>query len=417
MLSGPIPTPAVAYLTTSMRADAGVVISASHNPFGDNGIKIFGPDGFKLVDEKELEIERLLEGDRLDLKSPTGNARRQGRAPRRRGGRYVVYCKSTFPASRTLDGVRVVVDAASRRRLPRGACGLRRARRRRHAPSDAGPTGATSTATLARCTPSTWSTKSGTATRRSASRSTATPTASIVVDEKGQIVDGDVIMALCATRMMRAERLAKKTLVTTVMSNLGLERAIERAAASWCAPRSAIATSSKRCAPAATTSAASSPGTWSFSSTPRPVYGLEGRRSIRDFHRAVGAVLWDDVGMSRTDAGLTHALGKIRDASRGVLAGRLGTRAEKRHEPGARTRRPRRGLPGARASCWRSTRCTAPSLRGFPRGEPDAGRRGAARRRALLLCGRVGVRRRRSTAYAAPGTAHLGERETVTAEL
>src|SRR5207245_3771652 len=61
MLSGPIPTPAVAYLTTSMRADAGVVISASHNPFGDNGIKIFGPDGFKLVDEKELEIERLLD--------------------------------------------------------------------------------------------------------------------------------------------------------------------------------------------------------------------------------------------------------------------------------------------------------------------------------------------------------------------
>src|SRR5687768_7655171 len=74
MLCGPIPTPAVAYLTTSMRADAGVVISASHNPFGDNGIKIFGPDGFKLVDEKELEIEHLLEDDRLNRANPTGNS-------------------------------------------------------------------------------------------------------------------------------------------------------------------------------------------------------------------------------------------------------------------------------------------------------------------------------------------------------
>ncbi|HEY3593687.1 MAG TPA: phosphoglucosamine mutase, partial [Polyangiaceae bacterium] len=112
MLSGPIPTPAVAYLTTSMRADAGVVISASHNPFGDNGIKIFGPDGFKLLDEKEVEIEKLLEDDRLGHKNPTGSA--VGRAERidDAAGRYVVYCKSTFPVQRTLDGVRVVVDAA-----------------------------------------------------------------------------------------------------------------------------------------------------------------------------------------------------------------------------------------------------------------------------------------------------------------
>src|SRR5450432_4802186 len=80
MLSGPIPTPAVAYLTTSMRADAGVVISASHNPFGDNGIKIFGPDGFKLVDEKECEIEALLADSKLDSQGKTGAA--IGRAER-----------------------------------------------------------------------------------------------------------------------------------------------------------------------------------------------------------------------------------------------------------------------------------------------------------------------------------------------
>src|SRR3954453_17842482 len=112
MLSGPIPTPAVAYLTTSMRADAGVVISASHNPFGDNGIKIFGPDGFKLVDDKELEIERLLDDGRLDLENPTGNG--VGKAERidDAAGRYVVYCKSTFPSNRTLDAISVVGDPA-----------------------------------------------------------------------------------------------------------------------------------------------------------------------------------------------------------------------------------------------------------------------------------------------------------------
>src|SRR5262249_13780585 len=111
MLSGPITMRAVASLPPSMRADAGVVISASHNPFGDNGIKIFGPDGFKLVDEKEHEIEQLLEGTELDHKNPTGNG--VGKAERidDAAGRYVVYCKSTFPGSRTLDGVGVVVDA------------------------------------------------------------------------------------------------------------------------------------------------------------------------------------------------------------------------------------------------------------------------------------------------------------------
>ncbi|HKQ69505.1 MAG TPA: phosphoglucosamine mutase, partial [Polyangiaceae bacterium] len=97
MLSGPIPTPAVAYLTTSMRADAGVVISASHNPFGDNGIKIFGPDGFKLPDAAEEAIEALLEGRELDearvLGERIGDAVRVDDAR----GRYVVFCKNTFP--------------------------------------------------------------------------------------------------------------------------------------------------------------------------------------------------------------------------------------------------------------------------------------------------------------------------------
>src|SRR5882672_5632518 len=228
MLSGPIPTPAVAYLTTSMRADAGVVISASHNPFGDNGIKIFGPDGFKLIDEKELEIEALLEDGRLDLESPTGSA--VGKADRidDAAGRYVVYCKSTFPSTRTLDGVRVVVDAAHGAayrvapavfgELGADVCAIGCRPNGRNINRDAGALHPEHVVTEVKAR----SASIGVALDGDADRV-------IVVDEKGCIVDGDVIMALCATRMLRAGRLAKKTLVTTVMSNLGLERAIRRA--------------------------------------------------------------------------------------------------------------------------------------------------------------------------------------------
>src|SRR5215217_1038534 len=112
LLSGPIPTPAVANLTQSMRADAGVVISASHNPYSDNGIKIFGPDGYKLPDEEEAEIERLLESHELDEARVTGAA--IGRAVKIEDarGRYVVFCKGTFPNRLSLDGMKIVVDAA-----------------------------------------------------------------------------------------------------------------------------------------------------------------------------------------------------------------------------------------------------------------------------------------------------------------
>jgi phosphoglucosamine mutase len=231
MLSGPIPTPAVAYLTTSMRADAGVVISASHNPFGDNGIKIFGPDGFKLVDEKELEIERLLEDGRLDLECPTGNA--VGRAERidDAAGRYVVYCKSTFPSSRTLDGVRVVVDAAHGAayrvapavfaELGADVCAIGCRPNGRNINKDSGALHPEHVISEVRARGA----SIGVALDGDADRV-------VVSDEKGGIVDGDALMALCATRMIRSGRLAKKTLVTTVMSNLGLDRAIERAGGS-----------------------------------------------------------------------------------------------------------------------------------------------------------------------------------------
>ncbi|MEY4579987.1 MAG: hypothetical protein RL701_4690, partial [Pseudomonadota bacterium] len=112
MLTGPLPTPAVAHLTTSMRADAGVMISASHNPYQDNGLKVFGPDGFKLPDDEEEALERMMQGDELNHRRPSGM--HIGRAERieTAWGRYVQFIKGAFPSDLTLDGLKVVVDAA-----------------------------------------------------------------------------------------------------------------------------------------------------------------------------------------------------------------------------------------------------------------------------------------------------------------
>lgn len=225
MLCGPMPTPAVAQLTQSMRADAGVVISASHNPYDDNGIKIFGPDGFKWPDADEVEIERLMESTTLDQVHATGSA--IGTAVRidDARGRYIVFCKKTFPPELTLDGVRVVVDAANgaayhvapavfselganviaRSVKPNGKninknCG---ALHPEHLQSEVPKRGAALGIAL-----------DGDADRV------------IMIDERGEVVDGDAIMALCALRMLQKGLLAKNTLVTTVMSNLGLERAL-----------------------------------------------------------------------------------------------------------------------------------------------------------------------------------------------
>src|SRR5215472_10716680 len=112
LLSGPLPTPAIAHLTVSMRADAGIVISASHNPYADNGIKIFGGDGFKLPDEAEAEIERLMTHEPLLGRRPTGPGIGKAERIDDAKGRYVVFVKNTFPRDLSLDGVSVVVDAA-----------------------------------------------------------------------------------------------------------------------------------------------------------------------------------------------------------------------------------------------------------------------------------------------------------------
>ncbi len=226
LLSGPLPTPAIAHLTTSMRADAGVVISASHNAYQDNGIKIFGSDGFKLPDSVELEIEALIFGSDLDKKRPTGM--RVGRAERLDDapGRYVAFVKASFPNELTLEGVRIVVDAAH------GAA-------YRTAPLVFSELGAATHAIGVRPNGKNINHKVGAlhpdacskeVRRRGADLGIALDGDAdriIMIDEKGNQVDGDAIMALCATRMLRAKRLRRRTLATTVMSNLGLERAIE----------------------------------------------------------------------------------------------------------------------------------------------------------------------------------------------
>jgi phosphoglucosamine mutase len=228
LLTGPIPTPAVANLTQSMRADAGVVISASHNPFADNGIKLFGPDGFKLPDEEEAAIEALLVDPKLLSLSKSGSG--VGRAERLDDafGRYVVYAKGTFPRELTLHGVKVVVDAGH------GAA-------YRVAPAVLAELGADVTTIGSRpngininrgCGALHPSHVAGEVKKRKAHLGIALDGDAdrvIFVDENGDIVDGDAVMALCGTRLLRAGRLAKGTVVTTVMSNMGLDRALAAA--------------------------------------------------------------------------------------------------------------------------------------------------------------------------------------------
>ncbi len=227
LLCGPIPTPAVAHLTVSMRADAGIVISASHNPYQDNGIKIFGADGFKLPDEQEAEIERLLENDALMGMRPTGPGIGRAEKLEDSRGRYVVFAKTTFPRELSMEGMRVVVDAAH------GAA-------YRVAPLVFQELGANVTCLGVKPNGVNINKDCGAlhpddvraeVVRRRAQVGIALDGDAdrvIVVDEKGQIVDGDVVMALCAQEMLRRGVLKKKTVVATVMSNLGLEHALQR---------------------------------------------------------------------------------------------------------------------------------------------------------------------------------------------
>ena len=222
LLLGPVPTPAVAMLTRSMRADVGVMISASHNPYEDNGIKLFGPDGFKLSDEVESAIEQLLDAN---LASKLSKSNQLGRAKRVESvhARYVEFAKRTMPRNLSLEGLRVVVDCAN------GAA-------YKVAPEalwELGaevfsigiePDGFNINHNVGSTAPDALVRKVremradvGIALDGDADRL-------LMVDEKGNVIDGDQIMAVIAQSWLEDGLLAKPGLVTTVMSNLGLER-------------------------------------------------------------------------------------------------------------------------------------------------------------------------------------------------
>ena len=217
---GPMPTPAVAMLTRSMRADLGVMISASHNPFHDNGIKLFGPDGYKLSDADEREIEALIDAD-IGLAAPEliGRARRIDDAQ----GRYIHFAKSTFPDTLRLDGLKVVLDCAhgaAYKVAPEALWELGAD----VDPIGVAPNGFNINAQVGSTYPKALQMRVletgadiGIALDGDADRL-------IVVDEKGQIVDGDQLMALITGRFADAGTLTGGGLVATVMSNLGLER-------------------------------------------------------------------------------------------------------------------------------------------------------------------------------------------------
>ena len=226
LLLGPFPTPGIAYITSSMRADAGVVISASHNPYQDNGIKFFSGNGFKLPDELEARIEGLMALPELDGASPTATEVGQAFRIDDARGRYISFLKSTFPKELELDGLKIVVDCAhgaTYRIAPEiftelGAevipMGVRP--NGRNINRKCGATSPEGMATLVK--------------RQGADLGLAFDGDGdrvIMVDHRGEIVDGDHILGICALDMLERERLRRKTVVGTVMSNLGLELALK----------------------------------------------------------------------------------------------------------------------------------------------------------------------------------------------
>jgi phosphoglucosamine mutase len=223
VMVGPVPTPAVAMLTRSMRADLGVMISASHNPYTDNGIKLFGPDGYKLSDQDEAAIERLLEQPPRLVPAPEIGRSRKIEDAR---GRYIHSAKSTFPEELRLDGLKIVVDCAN------GAA-------YEVAPSALWELGADVVAMGV--SPNGLNINDGCGSTAPAALQARVIEEGahigialdgdadrlIVVDEKGRLVDGDQLMALIAISWARRGQLEGDGIVATLMSNLGLERFLE----------------------------------------------------------------------------------------------------------------------------------------------------------------------------------------------
>jgi phosphoglucosamine mutase len=229
MLVGPLPTPGIAFITWSMRADAGVVISASHNPYQDNGIKLFAADGFKLPDDVEIALERRIE----EIASGKDGGRHRaspdaiGRAFRIEDaeGRYVQFLKHAFPKERTLDGLKIVVDCghgAAYRSAPQVFAELGA----EVTSLNVAPTGRNINESCGALHPECMAEE---VKKRGAHLGVALDGDAdrlILADEKGQVVDGDQVMAILGTRLLQKKALPENTVAATVMSNLGLERAL-----------------------------------------------------------------------------------------------------------------------------------------------------------------------------------------------
>ncbi len=226
LLVGTMPTPGIAFLTGNMRCDAGVVISASHNPFADNGIKFFSADGFKLSDQDEANIERLVSSHNFEADNPTGTAIGRAIPMDDALGRYVVFVKNTLPRDFDLSGIRIVLDCANGAGH-RAAPVVFEELGARVLTIGANPNGCNINHECGSLYPEfmcgeikTRGADVGVALDGDADRV-------IFADEKGDEVDGDQIMGLIAWDMIRRKELKANTLVATVMSNMGLEAAIK----------------------------------------------------------------------------------------------------------------------------------------------------------------------------------------------
>ncbi len=221
-LLGPLPTPGVAYITRSLRADGGIVLSASHNPYEDNGIKFFRHDGYKLDDEIEKRIEQLVFGGEIENIRPTAGKIGQARRIDDALGRYVEHAKASFPKGLTLEGIRIAVDAGN------GAA-------YKSTPWILRELGATCSVFHDKPDGRNINAKCGSTYPEEISRLTKESGAHIGIshdgdadrvqlcDEKGEVVDGDDILAIAAVDHLRRGALAKDTLVATIMSNFGLD--------------------------------------------------------------------------------------------------------------------------------------------------------------------------------------------------
>ncbi|HEY5648531.1 MAG TPA: phosphoglucosamine mutase, partial [Nitrospiria bacterium] len=227
ILVGPFPTPGIAFLTRSLRADAGVVLSASHNPFEDNGMKFFSSDGLKLPDRMEHDIEDLIFSGRIDSIRPTAGDLGKAYRVRDADGRYIEFVKNVLPRGLTLEGLKVVVDCAN------GAAYKVAPMILRELDADVivignNPDGMNINAGCGSTHPE--------ALREAVTRHGAhvgiahdgDADRALFVSEKGNLIDGDQVMALLALSMKQKGVLKKETLVTTIMSNMGLDRIMEK---------------------------------------------------------------------------------------------------------------------------------------------------------------------------------------------